>query len=64
VPEDAEDERVDPHEDERVRERPRDAEHRAAVLRVQVAPEEVPEELAVAVEVGVDRHWFLVVRAL
>ena len=37
-------------------ERPDDAERRALVARLQIAPEEVPEELAVAVEVGVDRH--------
>ena len=35
-----EDEQVDEHQHERVRERPGEAEHRALVLRAQVAPEE------------------------
>ena len=56
VPDDAEDEQVDAHQQQRVRHRPDDAERRAAVLRLQVAPEEVPEELAVPVDVGVRVH--------
>ena len=35
-------------------ERPREPEDRALVLRAQVAPEEAPEQLAVANYVGVD----------
>ena len=41
LPDDAEDEQVDAHEHDRVRDRPQHAERRAAVLRLQVAPEEV-----------------------
>ena len=57
---DAEDEQVDEHQDDRVRERPGEAEHRALVLGAQVAAEEAAEELAVAEEVEVDRHPELV----
>ena len=39
-----------------MRERPGEPEHRALVLRAQVAAEEAPEELAVAEEVDVNRH--------
>ena len=56
LPEEREDEQVDPEQDERVHERPRDAEDGALVLRLQVAAEEIREELAVAEEVGVDGH--------
>ena len=52
----AEDDQVDTKQDERVQERPGDAEDRALVLRLEVPPEEVGEELAVAQEIGVDRH--------
>ena len=52
----AEDEQVDEHQHDRVRERPGEPEHRALVLRAQVAAEEAAEELAVADEVGVNRH--------
>ena len=51
-----EDDEVDAEQDERIQQRPRDAEQRALVLRVEVPPEEVREELAVAQQVGVDRH--------
>ena len=47
---------VDAEQDERIQQRPEDAEHRALVLRVEIAPEEVREELAVAQQVGVDHH--------
>src|SRR5207244_3993242 len=56
LPEEREDEQVDPEQDERVHERPRDAEDGALVLRLEVAPEEVPEELAVPEEICVDGH--------
>ena len=45
---DAEDEQVDAEQDERVQQRPEDAEQRALVLRLEVAAKEVREELAVA----------------
>ena len=51
-----EDEQVDAEQHERIEERPDDAEHRALVLRLEVPPEEVREQLAVAEEIGVDRH--------
>ena len=54
--EDREDERVDADERERVRERPGDPEHGALVLDLELAPEEVREQLAVAVDVEPDRH--------
>ena len=54
--ENGEDDEVDEHQQHRVRERPDDAQHRALVLRAEVASEEAPEELAVAVEIRVDRH--------
>src|SRR5262249_24783023 len=54
--ENTEDEEVDRQEGERVDEPPRDPEHRPAVARMEVAPEEVREQLAVANEVGVDGH--------
>ena len=57
---DAEDEQVDEHQDDRVRERPGEAEHRPLVLGAQVAAEEAAEELAVAEEVEVRRHPKLV----
>ena len=57
---DAEDEQVDEHQDDRVRERPGEAEHRPLVLGAQVAAEEAAEELAVAEEVEVRRHPELV----
>jgi hypothetical protein len=52
----AEDEEVDGHQQERIGDRPDDAERRAAVFRLKVAAEEVPEQLAVAVDVGVRAH--------
>ena len=52
----AEDEQVDEHQHDRVRERPGEAEHRALVLRPQIAAEEAAEELAVAEEVEVGGH--------
>ena len=51
-----EDDRVDAHEDDRKHERPAEPEHGAAVLHAQLSPEEVEEEIAVAKEVGVERH--------
>jgi hypothetical protein len=51
-----EDHEVDEQKDERVQQRPRDPEQGALVLGVEVAPEEVGEQLPVAVQVGVDRH--------
>jgi hypothetical protein len=54
--EDAEDDEIDHHQRKRVDERPGDAEHRPAVTRVEVAPEQVREELSVPNEVGVHRH--------
>ena len=56
----AEDEQVDEHQHNRVRERPREAQHRPLVLRPQVAAEEAAEELAVAQQVEVRRHPKLV----
>ena len=56
VPDQAEDEQVDRHQRQRVDERPDDTERRAAVLGVEVAPEEIREELPVADEIGVDGH--------
>ena len=55
VPDDAEDEQVDGHQQQRVGDRPDDAQRRAAVLRLEVAAEEVAEQLAVAVDVDVTR---------
>src|SRR6266540_1269419 len=55
-PEDAEDEQVDAHQDERRHQHPDDAEQRALVLRLQVAPEEVSEQLPVGDQLRVDRH--------
>ena len=51
-----EDDQVDAQEHERIEERPEDPEQRSLVFRLEVPPEEVGEELAVAQEVGVDRH--------
>ena len=51
-----EDDEVDAEQDERIQQRPGDAEHRALVLGLEIAPEEVREQLAVAEQVGVDRH--------
>jgi hypothetical protein len=51
-----EDEQVDEHQDDRVRQRPREPEHGALVLHAQVTAEEAAEELAIADEIGVDRH--------
>jgi hypothetical protein len=53
---DREDDEVDEHQDHRVGERPHDAEHRALVLRAEVATEEAAEELPVAEQICVDRH--------
>ncbi len=52
----AEHEQVHGHQRERVDERPEDAERRSPVFRLEVALEEVREELAVANEIGVHRH--------
>jgi hypothetical protein len=51
-----EDDEVHAEQDERVEQRPDDAEDRPLVLRLEVAAEEIREQLAVAVEIGVDRH--------
>ena len=51
-----EDDEVDAEQNERVQERPEDAEQRSLVLRLEVPAEEIREELAVAQEIGVDRH--------
>ncbi len=52
----AEDEEVDEHQHDRMRERPEEAERRALVLRAQVAAEEAPEELPITIEVEVGSH--------
>ena len=52
----SENDQVDAQQDERVEERPENAEQRSLVLRLEVPAEEVREELAVAEEIGVDRH--------
>jgi hypothetical protein len=56
LPEHGEDQEIDSHEEDRVRERPRNAEQRAAVLRLDVPAEEVPEQLAVADQIAVYRR--------
>ena len=56
APEHREDEQVHEHEHERVQQRPAEPEHRAAVLRADVAPEQASEELAIANYVGVNGH--------
>jgi hypothetical protein len=48
LPQDGEDEQVDRHQQDRVRQGPGDAQHGAAVLRLDVPAEEVSEQLAVA----------------
>jgi len=53
---DPEDEQVDTEQDQRIEERPEDAQQRSLVLRLEVTAEQVGEELAVANEVGVHRH--------
>ena len=52
LPEHREDDQVDEHERHRQGERPCEPEHRALVLRAQVAPEEAAEQLAVAEEIA------------
>ena len=56
LPEHGEDDQVDEHEREWQRQRPREPEERALVLRPQVATEEAAEQLAVAEEIPVDLH--------
>ena len=56
LPQDGEDEQVDRHEQDGVRESPGNAEHRAAVLRLDVPAKEIPEQLAVADEIAVYRR--------
>ncbi len=61
-PEQREHEQVDRHEDQRVQERPREPEDRAAVLRPKIAAKEAPEKLAIADDVRVDAHRRLSLR--
>ena len=56
LPHDAEHEQIDAHEHDRIHDRPEHAERRAPILRLQVAAEEIPEQLAIAQDVGVDVH--------
>ena len=56
APQVVEHEQVHAHQHERRDQHPDDAEHRSLVLGVQVAAEEVPEQLAIADQIGVDRH--------
>ena len=56
VEDDREDEQVDAHQQHGIRDRPEHAERRAAVLRLQVAAEEIAEELAVADQIRVRAH--------
>src|SRR5581483_6683720 len=54
LPHDAEHEQVYAHQHDRIHDRPEHAERRAAVLRLEVTAEQIPEQLAVANEIGVD----------
>ena len=55
-PEERKNEQIHRHQDERVQERPREPEDRAAVLGTEIAAEEAPEELAIADYVGVNGY--------
>src|SRR5262249_48480452 len=55
-PQHGEDEEVHEHEHERVEERPPEAEHGAAVLRSEIAPEEASEQVSEANYIGVNGH--------
>ena len=56
VPEVAEDEQVDAHQDERWDQHPHHAEDGALVAGVQIPSEQASEQLAVADQIRVDRH--------
>jgi hypothetical protein len=51
-----EDDEVNAQQHQRIEQRPEDPEEGSLVLRLKVPPEEIGKELAVAQEIGVDRH--------